>query len=144
MTGPACIVCGGATGPSRISGLLVCGSCRFVTADLSLSREQLEALYSAKYFTGEEYNNYVGERRLIEKQFRIRLETLLRYVPDAPHKHLFEIGSAYGFFLSVARDRFATVEGIDISRDAVAYAVETLRLPVTAGDFLDHPLQTKI
>jgi len=109
-----------------------------------VAREDFEALYSASYFAGEEYRDYVAERRLIEKHFRIRLQTLLAYVPDAAAKRLFEVGSAYGFFLSVARDRFASVEGIDISRDAVAYATQNLRLDVHAGDFLDHRIQGKI
>jgi hypothetical protein len=53
---------------------------------------------------------------------------------------LFEIGSAYGFFLEVARARFASVQGIDISVDAATYATQTLNLPVHAGDFLDYDL----
>jgi hypothetical protein len=144
MTRGACIVCGGAYAPSKLPGLLVCRSCSFITANVAVSREDLEALYSATYFAGEEYKDYLAERRLIEKHFRIRLQTLLGYIPDPRGKHLFEIGSAYGFFLSVARDRFASVEGIDISRDAVTYATQELQLLVHAGDFLDHPVQTKI
>ena len=33
----SCLVCGGALGPSRLAGLLSCGTCRFVTADVRLS-----------------------------------------------------------------------------------------------------------
>jgi 2-polyprenyl-3-methyl-5-hydroxy-6-metoxy-1,4-benzoquinol methylase len=144
MNRSTCLVCGGTLGKCKMAGLLACGSCNFITADVSLSNHDLEALYSANYFAGEEYKDYVAERRLIEKHFRIRLETILRYISDPAGKHLFEIGAAYGFFLSVARDRFASVEGIDISRDAVGYATKTLHLPVHAGDFLNHPVQTKI
>ena len=129
---------------SKLVGLLTCSTCSFVTADVSMSTEDLKALYSAKYFAGEEYQDYLAERSLVEKHFRIRLKTLLDNVPDAARKHLFEIGSAYGFFLSVARDHFASMEGIDISRDAVTYAAETLCLPVHAGDFLAYRVQKKI
>lgn len=141
MTANACLVCGGAYGPSKLPGLLQCQSCSFVTADLKLSPKELENLYDQTYFAGQEYKDYLGERALIEKHFRVRLRKLLRYFPDAGQKRLFEIGSAYGFFLTVARGSFASIEGIDISRDAVAYAAETLGLPVHAGDFLDYPVR---
>lgn len=144
MNPKTCLVCGGAYAKSKLAGLLSCKTCNFVTADVTVSREDLEGIYSAKYFAGEEYKDYVSERRLIEKNFRIRLQTLLNYVPNAPGKRLFEIGSAYGFFLSVAQDHFASVEGIDLSCDAATFAVEKLRLCVHAGDFLEYRIQNKI
>lgn len=109
-----------------------------------MSREQLEELYTANYFAGQEYKDYVSERQLVEKHFRIRMRRLLEHVPNADEKCLFEIGSAYGFFLHVAHDKFASVEGIDISRDAVAFATQQLGLPVHPGDFLEHNLSGKI
>ena len=125
----------GSLRPSSLPGLLSCRSCSYTAANLALSADDLAALYTSKYFAGEEYKDYVGERRLIEKHFRIRVKKLLRHVANPETKSLFEIGSAYGFFLSVARDYFQSVAGIDISRDAVAYAAGTLGLPVTAATF---------
>jgi 2-polyprenyl-3-methyl-5-hydroxy-6-metoxy-1,4-benzoquinol methylase len=139
-----CVVCGGLYGGSRVPGLLECRSCGFSTADLEISAEELESLYTAEYFAGQEYKDYVAEQALMEKQFRVRLATLLRYVPDPASKRLFEIGSAYGFFLSVARSKFLSVEGIDISRDAATYARERLGLPVHIGDFLDFDLEHNV
>jgi len=139
-----CPACGGACAPSAILGLLVCGGCGFTTADVSLSRQELEQLYSAAYFRGEEYRDYVGERALIAKQFQLRLKTLLRYVPAARRQCLFEIGAAYGFFLDLARLHFDRVSGIDLSRDAAAYAREVVGVSVAAGDFLEHPLQSPV
>jgi 2-polyprenyl-3-methyl-5-hydroxy-6-metoxy-1,4-benzoquinol methylase len=136
MTYAKCIVCGGNYRESRIPGLLTCLICGFVTANVSLSSEQLRRLYCASYFNGEEYKNYVSERALIEKQFRIRLKRLLRYVEDPAAKQLLEIGCAYGFFMSVALDSFRAVEGLDISEDAIRYAREELGLAVHAADFL--------
>src|SRR5690242_17034420 len=98
MNKGACIVCGSAYAASRLPGLLACSSCGFVTADVAVSHEQIEALYTANYFAGEEYNDYLAERRIIEKNFRARLKNLLPYISDVRSKRLFEIGSAYGFF----------------------------------------------
>ncbi len=138
---PECPICGGTCAPSTIRGLLGCGACGFVTADVSLSRQELEQIYSAAYFRGEEYRDYVGERALLTKQFQLRLKTLLRYVPAARRQSLFEIGAAYGFFLDRARLYFDRVSGIDLSRDAAAYASEVVGVPVATGDFLEHPPQ---
>jgi SAM-dependent methyltransferase len=134
-----CLVCGGNYGPSRIPGLLSCEECAFTTADLNLSEAQLRQLYTADYFAGNEYRDYVADRPVIEKQFRFRLRRLLPFVPNALEKNLFEIGCAHGFFLEVARSAFHSVEGIDISDDAVAYARQHLGVEASSSEFLTHP-----
>ncbi len=139
-----CPICGGACDPAAIRGLLQCRRCGLIAADASLSREELERLYGAAYFQGEEYRDYAGERALLAKQFQLRLNTLLHYVPAARRKCLFEIGAAYGFFLDLARLHFERVGGIDLSREAAAFAREVVGVPVAAGDFLEHPLEDSI
>ena len=140
-----CLVCGALYEPAtNLPGLLRCTSCRFVTANMTLPHAELEKLYTAKYFAGDEYRDYVAERPLLERGFRRRLDRLLSYVPDAGSKRLVEIGSAYGFFLQMARDRFRAVHGYEISRDAAAHAVSAFGLPVTVGDFLDQDVPGNI
>jgi SAM-dependent methyltransferase len=118
--------------------LLTCAECKFTTANLTLSEEQLRELYTADYFAGNEYRDYVADRAVIEKQFRRRLQRLLRFVPEAPTKNLFEIGCAHGFFLGVAKNAFHSVAGIDLSEDAVAYARQNLEVEAESSDFLAH------
>jgi SAM-dependent methyltransferase len=103
-----------------------------------LSAQELKALYTANYFSGEEYRDYVADRGIIEKHFQLRLSKVLPHLPPDRRNHMFEIGCAYGFFLNVAREHFKTVAGIDISDDAVQYARETLRVPAVVGDYLDY------
>jgi SAM-dependent methyltransferase len=119
--------------------MLTCAACRFVTADVTISPEELARLYGPEYFHGAEYMDYVADREPIQHHFRARLRRLVRYVPDSRAKDLLEIGSAYGFFLDVAKDHFRSVRGIDISVEASRYAREQLGLPVVAGDFLEQP-----
>jgi 2-polyprenyl-3-methyl-5-hydroxy-6-metoxy-1,4-benzoquinol methylase len=119
-------------------GLLTCEECKFTTANLTLSEEQLRQLYTAGYFAGNEYRDYVADRSVIEKQFRLRLRKLLHFVTDAPNKNLFEIGCAHGFFLAVARNAFRWVEGIDISDDAIAYTRQKLGVEARSSEFLTH------
>ena len=139
-----CLVCDGSLTASQIPGLLQCSSCSFVTADVSLTPEELAALYGEGYFSGEEYGDYLGDRKTIQRNFSARLNKILRYVPQPSTKRLFEIGAAYGLFLDVARNRFAEVEGIDISGPATAYARTDLGLNVTEGDFLDYEIRKPI
>jgi len=139
-----CLVCGGAYIQSTLPGLLACGTCSFITANLSLSYEELRGLYGREYFAGQEYMDYVAERALIQRHFKTRLDRLLGYVSDPGSRRLFEIGSAYGFFLEVARDHFRSVEGIDISADAADYARDVLHLPVSTGDFLKHEIAAPV
>lgn len=113
-----------------------CASCTHVWADLALSTDELERLYQRSYFFGDEYSNYVDDRRTLERNFTARLATLRRFM-TAGHRRLFEVGCAYGFFLNAARTDFVDVAGIDVADDAVEYARRELRLPVTRGDFVD-------
>jgi 2-polyprenyl-3-methyl-5-hydroxy-6-metoxy-1,4-benzoquinol methylase len=98
----------------------------------------LRRLYGRHYFEGEEYRDYRAERPILEKHFRRRLKRLLQFVPNANKRHLIEIGCAYGFFLGVARYDFATVQGFDISAEAVNYARQQMGVSATTRDFLDY------
>src|SRR6478736_6620574 len=101
MPPSSCLVCGGAYRDANLPGLLACARCGFITANVDLTADALRQLYTSNYFSGEEYRDYVAERALFEKHFRLRLKTLLQYVPAPRDKRLVEIGSAYGFFLAV-------------------------------------------
>lgn len=131
-----CEVCGGEGVALGYAGLRRCPVCSHVWADLSIGKDEIQRLYQRSYFFGDEYSNYLDDRRIIEKNFASRLATLERF-RTAAHRRLFEIGCAYGFFLNAARNSFDSVEGIDVSQDAVGYAVQQLGLPVTCGDWLD-------
>jgi len=130
--------------PATITGLLRCSVCAFQTANLSLSAEELSSLYGEKYFNGDEYANYLADRRVIEKSFQDRLKTLLKYTLDPQDKYLLEVGCAYGLFLNLARTHFQHVSGIDISSAAVNFARSDLHLDVHCGDLLSFNLPERI
>lgn len=138
-----CIICNSNYKESRIRGLLECESCHFITTDIDLSQEEIEGIYSADYFKGKEYSNYLLDKNIIQKNFKKRLKKLLSFVDNSREKSLFEIGCAYGFFLELARDNFREVAGIDISPEATGYAQDFLKLNVATGDFLGYDLRMK-
>lgn len=139
-----CIVCNHTATTPFYEGILKCSGCGYIFADLSLSDDELFALYSENYFAGEEYRDYAAEKDIIQKNFRLRYKVLKSYLEPERHRNLFEIGSAYGFFLDLVRDDFDTVAGIDVTEAGVQHAREKLGLNVAQGDFLDHELPSRI
>jgi 2-polyprenyl-3-methyl-5-hydroxy-6-metoxy-1,4-benzoquinol methylase len=102
-------------------------------ADVDATHLDFQAIYSDEYFAGEEYADYVRDRRVYEKQFRERLQLIGRFQPSGD---LIEIGCAYGFFLAVARQSYR-VQGFDIAAGPVAYAREQLGVDARCEDFAD-------
>jgi 2-polyprenyl-3-methyl-5-hydroxy-6-metoxy-1,4-benzoquinol methylase len=138
-----CLVCGGAMQPSRLPGLLACTRCGFVSADLDLTDDDIAKLYERSYFHGDEYLDYAAEEESLRLNFRARLKTLARMVPDLRERDMFEIGCAYGFFLDEARRFARSVAGLDISEDAIAYGRGRFALNIAQGDYLNRPLGKK-
>lgn len=135
-----CIVCGSTQAEPFYAGLLKCKRCGHVFADLRLTDEELFQLYSRNYFFGDEYSDYVADKRVIQKNFKLRLKTLQAFLNPTLHTKLLEIGCAYGFFLETARSRFDTVQGIDITEEGVRYTREILHLDALHGDLLEYDL----
>ena len=97
------------------------------------------AIYSEAYFQGgmhDGYADYASSAEDLRREFRVVVGELARHIGgrggrgggdggggrDGRDARLIEIGSAYGFFLDVAREQF-TVCGVEISDAARAAAV---------------------
>ena len=134
-----CLVCGSMEPAAPLyRGIVRCGACGHVSADMRLTDEELFALYNEQFFTGAAYSDYTADERLLRKNFRLRFRELENFLDPQRHKRLFEIGSAYGFFLDEVRDKFGAVQGIDVTDGGVAYAREQLGLNVVQGNFLTY------
>ena len=147
-----CIVCSSSKSSTFYPGLLKCAECGMVFADMQLSEEELRDLYRKQYFFGDEYSNYVADKKVLQKNFRLRLRPLFdcikKFMPDKYDTpllklDLFEIGSAYGFFLDIAQKHFQSVTGIDISEDGCEYAKNN-GMNVTCGEFLTENINDKL
>lgn len=131
-----CICCGGSATAAYAAALIRCVACGHVWADMCLSWEELERIYSDSYFHGEEYLDYNREVSALRRNFQLRVRELAeRYRKGS---RLWEIGSAYGYFLKQAGTHF-NAEGCDISADAVRYAREVLGVQAICMDFLSRP-----
>jgi 2-polyprenyl-3-methyl-5-hydroxy-6-metoxy-1,4-benzoquinol methylase len=135
-----CILCGSTEGFPLYQGILRCKKCSLVFADLNLDQVGLFDLYKKNYFFGEEYSDYLADREVLQKNFRLRLNVLARFTNPVRHKSLFEVGCAYGFFLSLARERFEKVQGIDITEEGVKHC-RLARLEVIQADLMEVDLK---
>jgi len=137
---PRCAACDATRSEPTFGGLLRCLRCGHAFAPPEAGDEDLAAIYTENYFAGEEYHDYLADKDIAQRNFRARLRVLKSFIDPARHKRLFEVGCAYGFFLEVARDRFASVQGIDVSSAAASYAKNKLGLDVTCADLLQYDL----
>src|SRR5947207_2216050 len=111
-----CIACGSTDQAAPLyKGIVRCPACGYVYADVRLTDEELLALYDKDFFTGAEFSDYAADEKFFRRNFRLRLRELKKFLDPGRHQSLLEIGSAYGFFLDLARSEFASVQGIDIT-----------------------------
>jgi SAM-dependent methyltransferase len=139
VTDHACIVCGVERWVPLYRSLVRCERCDFVRAADLPSPEELQEIYGAGYFEGDEYIDYLGDRAVHLLNFRRRLARITALTGKL--ESLYEIGCAYGLWLQVAAEQGIRVAGSDISADAVKYARETLKLNATAGEFEKVPMR---
>lgn len=135
-----CAACDSSSNEPIFGGLLRCRHCGHAFAPPEASDEELAAIYSEKYFAGEEYHDYLADKDVAQRNFRARLSVLKSFMNPARHRRLFEVGCAYGFFLEVARESFDSVEGIDVSAAAVNHAKDNLDLDAVCADLLQYDL----
>jgi SAM-dependent methyltransferase len=140
----SCLACGGTYRQSRLPGLFQCEACGFVSADFDVPDDQLKALYGADYFHGHEYLDYVAEEESLRLNFRNRIDTLRAFVPNWSQADIFEVGCAYGFFLSEIENEVGSASGIDISAEAVRFAREDRGVHAQQGDYLALDLGGKV
>lgn len=132
-----CILCNQPTAHKGLYQTLKrCRICSLVSAKEDPGQEELAGVYGKDYFFEGEYLNYLEEKEPLQKNFRKWIPLLKQFVP---HGKLFEIGSAYGFFLELAQKQWE-VKGVDISGPACEYG-KSQGLNVECGDFLDIPVE---
>jgi len=135
-----CIVCNNTDNRKLYTGIVQCQECGHIFSDLSLSEGELCGLYDEGYFFGNEYYDYLSDRKVSEKNFELRLRILRKFIEPNRHKSLLEVGCAYGFFLAMAKDLFEVSLGVDITKDGIRYAKEILGLNAINAEFLTYDL----
>ena len=133
-----CLICRGTDIEPLYKDLLRCRQCDYRFADLSLTDEELAQLYDHSLFNEGSFFDYAADQKYLKKNFELRLKALRGFLDKERHHSLLEIGSAYGFFLDVARDDFDELLGVDVTDEGVKHTREKLNLPAIQADFLQH------
>ncbi len=131
MSASPCLACGEGPLNPHWQILLRCASCGFITAPQE-TQVDVQQLYDGNYFKGEEYLDYASDEAFFKKNFRKRLDQVIRHGAKG---RLLEIGAAYGFFLDLARQYFDVV-GFEVNREAARHGCEKFGLDIRTDDFL--------
>ncbi len=137
-----CVVCGNKDNFNlKFDNLSECIKCNHIFYSKNMSFDEITKIYSDDYFFGDEYINYLDERKQIEKNTKLRINTISKYVKNLKNKNLYEIGCAYGFFLNASKNIFKSLNGIDVNTNAINFAFNKLKLKLDKGDFLNKNIQ---
>jgi SAM-dependent methyltransferase len=141
-----CIVCGNSKFiPIYSDTLKRCTQCGFATANRAISVEKLKAIYSVKYFLGEEYLNYLQDKEILQLNFEKRIRDIKKAVAGKlAVTNCLEIGCAYGFFGEILTKHWKSAyAGIDVVPEAVEYGKTNLKLDLMTGNYLETPAPEK-
>jgi len=135
-----CIICDQNKFSQLYEILRKCNACGHVYAQINIPKDELFKFYDRKYFFGDEYSDYVADKKVTQINFKKRFSTLSKFIRPGKQLNLLEIGCAYGFYLDVVKNHFHTVTGIDINEDGVRFAQDKLNLNAIHADLLDYDM----
>jgi SAM-dependent methyltransferase len=134
-----CICCGSEIFAERWRDFIVCSRCGLMTWAKHLpDSEDSRHIYDESYFQDGEYADYIGDKKFRQQSMDFHLRLVNRFLPASAR--VLEIGCAHGFFLELLRKDYPASVGVDISREAVAYA-KGQGLDVREGDLLELNLE---
>jgi SAM-dependent methyltransferase len=124
-----CIVCGTRQEPGLTSWHATCPSCAYESAAFRVAINE-----QAEETPIDEAGREVGLKALRQQNFQVIVEIAQRFAPPGGLR-LLDVGSAHGWFLEAARDRF---DVLGVEPDTYVGSRTAARgLPVRAGYFPD-------
>lgn len=109
----------------------ICKRCGLIKAKKKYFSFPPEKIYALNYYQGGDYLNYQEERDALEKNFSNRLRRIIKIIPRGK---LLEVGSAYGYFLQLAK-KFYEVEGAECNPTIAKEAEKFVQVKVYPGQF---------
>lgn len=146
MENKTCLVCNKNTFEKIYSNtLLKCNNCGFITANMTISSEELKKTYTENYFKGEEYVDYIRDKEILQSNFQIRLKNILKRKEVKEISNALEIGCAYGFFAEVLHKNFSNIKyvGYDVVPEAIDYGKNILHQNVVCENYLNSKTEEK-
>lgn len=131
-----CIICDASAFREHLGDLVQCEQCGHVFAPLNGPDFDASSLYGESYFRGDEYCDYARDEFCYKLNFRSRLRDVRRHCASGA---MVEIGSAYGFFLDLARHHFSVI-GYEVCPEAAEVGRSRFALDIRCTDFLSDDL----
>jgi len=141
-----CLVCGKTDFSLMYNNkLLRCSSCGFVTANTKITPETLQQVYTENYFKGEAYADYLQDKKILQTNFKKRLQHVYKLVDKKRITNVIEIGCAYGFFAEVLNNELNNIQyiGYDIVPEAIEYGSKQLKQNIICSDYLQSKIEEK-
>lgn len=125
-----CLVCGSKKWTKKYKDLVECKDCKYIRANNKYFKFNPQKLYTTSYFKNSDYADYEREKGALEKNFSDRIERIRRYKKGGS---LLEVGSAFGFFLNLAKKYFK-ITGVDLDKNVTKQAARNSGAKVFTGD----------
>jgi 2-polyprenyl-3-methyl-5-hydroxy-6-metoxy-1,4-benzoquinol methylase len=129
-----CLVCDCRKFTALYGNLICCQKCGLIMAKNIPTEAEVNKLYQREYFFGKEYFDYKADRPAIEKNFKKRIKS----INDKINKksYVIEIGSAYGYFLNLIKNKVKKHMGFEVGIDGVEYSRKQFGVNVTNNNFI--------
>lgn len=128
--------------------IIECKKCHLLTRSVIYHKQELEKLYSKKYFSELQKDYFSAgifqdfDSSLRVKDFRERLDKISQ-TSGLLRRRLLDIGAGTGIFLKVAKDQGWKVEGVEISQFACRIAKEKFHINLFQGELKNAGLMEK-
>lgn len=119
--------------------IVKCNNCGLVYMNPQPNGNELQKLYTKKYFIGGGFDKTINYNKESDKKSREeinKIEIKLGYIKrliENNRKNLLDVGCGYGFFLQTAKNKGYNIFGNDISKDAAEYSSRMLKIQTFRG-----------
>ncbi|MGD0291996.1 MAG: class I SAM-dependent methyltransferase [Candidatus Binataceae bacterium] len=110
-----------------------CDACRTSFVSPTPSDDVLSEFYRKFHLSLEEGGEYEIVESRMSADFPVKVRLVENLFPEGSGRRLLDVGCGKGFFVKHCRDIGIDAQGVDLSRSAIKFAVDTLQVPAKAG-----------
>jgi len=115
---------------------MCCSVCGLIRAQVDPDKKELANIYQKGYFFGDEYHDYIQDKKGLELNFSKRIKNLKPYLKK--DITCIELGCCYGFFLNLLRPHVKKVVGYDITKEGIEYTKKEFLIEAYCDSFLNY------
>lgn len=151
---PACNICKGNSFKKILTDIITwehpgkfnivkCNSCGLLFLSPRPVSNEIIKFYPKKSYWGKDITSSEGQNKYREDGEKAYAPLYSLILSHKKEGKILDIGAGTGLFLAKFADKKWQVDGIEFSKDAVAYAKKTYAITLKTGDFLDYKFLEK-